>query len=47
MRMASNNIEMIKAKADIVEVIGEYVTLTKKGQNYIGLCRSIMTVLRH
>ena len=38
MRIASNIIETIKARADIVEVIGEYVHLTKKGQNYIGLC---------
>ena len=38
MRIASNIIETIKAKADIVEVIGEYVHLTKKGQNYTGLC---------
>lgn len=38
MRIASNIIETIKAKADIVEVIGEYVHLTKKGQNFIGLC---------
>ena len=38
MRIASNIIDTIKAKADIGEVIGEYVHLTKKGQNYIGLC---------
>ena len=38
MRIASNIIETIKARADIVEVIGEYVHLTKNGQNYIGLC---------
>lgn len=38
MRIASNIIDSIKAKADIVEVIGEYVHLTQKGQNYIGLC---------
>ena len=38
MRIASNIIDTIKAKADIVEVVGEYVHLTKKGQNYIGLC---------
>ena len=38
MRIASNIIDSIKAKADIVEVIGEYVHLTAKGQNYIGLC---------
>ena len=38
MRIASNIIDSIKAKAGIVEVISEYVHLTQKGQNYIGLC---------
>lgn len=38
MGIPSNVIETIKAKADIVEVIGEYVTLKKEGQNYKGLC---------
>ncbi|MBO4811867.1 MAG: DNA primase, partial [Prevotella sp.] len=38
MRIDPNIIDTIKAKADIVEVIGEYVHLTKKGQNYTGLC---------
>jgi DNA primase len=30
--------EEIKKTADIVEVIGQYVELKKRGQNYIGLC---------
>lgn len=30
--------EQIKAAADIVEVIGEYVPLKKNGMNYFGLC---------
>lgn len=38
MRIASNIIDTIKARADIVEVIGEYIPLTKRGQNFIGLC---------
>ena len=38
MRIASIIIDSIKAKAGIVEVISEYVHLTQKGQNYIGLC---------
>ena len=38
MHISSSIIEMIKARADIVEVIGEYVHLTKRGQNYLGLC---------
>ena len=33
MRIASNIIEPIMAKTDIVQVIGEYIHLTKKGQN--------------
>lgn len=38
MRITSNIIDTIKARADIVEVIGEYIPLTKRGQNLIGLC---------
>ena len=38
MHISSSIIETIKARADIVEVIGEHVHLTKRGQNYIGLC---------
>ena len=30
--------EEIKKAADIVEVIGQYVELKKRGQNYVGLC---------
>ncbi|HDH87412.1 MAG TPA: DNA primase [Desulfobacteraceae bacterium] len=30
--------EEVKKAADIVEVIGQYVDLKKRGQNYIGLC---------
>lgn len=38
MRIDKNTIDAIKAKADIVEVLGEHVHLTKVGQNYTGLC---------
>ena len=38
MSISSSIIETIKAKADIVEVIGEYVPLTKRGTSYKGLC---------
>jgi len=30
--------EEVKKAADIVEIIGQYVELKKRGQNYIGLC---------
>ncbi len=30
--------EEVKKAADIVEVIGQYVELKKRGQNYVGLC---------
>lgn len=30
--------EEVKKTADIVEVIGQYVELKKRGQNYVGLC---------
>ena len=33
-----NQIEEIKRKTDIVEIIGEYVDLKKAGRNYKGLC---------
>jgi DNA primase len=31
-------IEEIRSKNDIVDVISEYVKLTKKGSSYFGLC---------
>ena len=36
--MSDDAIQAIKEKIDIVEVIGEYVELTRRGQSYIGLC---------
>lgn len=36
--MTAENIENIKAKADIVEVIRDYVKLKKNGANWVGLC---------
>jgi DNA primase len=33
-----DNVEEVKQKIDIVEVIGEYVPLKKAGRNYKGLC---------
>ena len=31
-------VERIKSAADIVEVVGDYVNLTRRGANYMGLC---------
>ncbi|HWI50228.1 MAG TPA: DNA primase [Rummeliibacillus sp.] len=31
-------IEQIRSKADIVDVVGDFVQLTKRGRNYFGLC---------
>lgn len=38
MRIQQSVIDEIIEKADIVEVIGEYVKLEKKGNDYKGLC---------
>lgn len=36
--ISKEQIEQVKDRASIVEVIGEYVPLTKKGANHLGLC---------
>jgi DNA primase len=33
-----NTIEQIKNRIDIIDVIGEYIKLKKRGANYLGLC---------
>lgn len=38
MSIPSTVIDIIKSKADIVEVIGDYVALKKEGHNYKGIC---------
>ncbi len=38
MRIPEDTIQEIKSRANIVEVVGEYVRLKKSGQNYKGLC---------
>ncbi len=38
MKIPNDIIEKIKSSADIVDVIGEFIDLRKRGQNYIGLC---------
>ncbi len=34
----SSTIDEIRNKADILQIVGEYVPLKKRGKNYIGLC---------
>ena len=36
--MTDDNIQEVKAKMNIVEVVGQYVTLKKQSGNYVGLC---------
>ncbi len=38
MRIPENKIEEIRASANIVDIVSEYVQLRKRGSNYIGLC---------
>ena len=38
MHYSDSVIEEVRSRNDIVEVIGQYVTLRKKGANYFGLC---------
>ena len=38
MRYDDNLIEEVRERNDIVDVISSYVTLTKKGRDYFGLC---------
>lgn len=38
MRISEEKIEEVRAAADIVEVISDYVQLKRRGQNFIGLC---------
>ncbi len=36
--ITSDEINTIRTKANIVEIIGDYVVLTKKGKNFVGVC---------
>ncbi|MCG3399006.1 DNA primase [Staphylococcus massiliensis] len=38
MRIEQSVIDEIKHKTDIIDLVGEYVKLEKRGRNYIGLC---------
>ena len=37
-RISEQTIELVRSTADIVEVIGSYIELKKKGRNFFGLC---------
>ncbi len=37
-RLHPDTIEEVKAKADIIDVVGEYVVLKKRGKDYLGSC---------
>jgi DNA primase len=37
-RIPEDIIDHLRRRSDIAEIIGEYVSLKKKGQNYVGLC---------
>ena len=37
-RISEQTIELVRSSADIVEVIGSYIELKKKGRNFFGLC---------
>ena len=38
MRIPKEKIEEVRAASDVVDVVGDYVQLKKKGANYFGLC---------
>ena len=37
-KIPEETIEAIRSKTDIVDLVGEYVQLTKRGRNWFGLC---------
>ncbi len=37
-RISDEKINEIRSKADIVSIVSQYIPLTKKGKNYVGLC---------
>ncbi|APG44964.1 CHC2 zinc finger domain-containing protein [Syntrophotalea acetylenica] len=37
-RIAEDKVEQIRTRADIVEVISDYVSLKRSGRNHVGLC---------
>ena len=43
-RLSQEKINEIRQSVDIVDVIGEYLPLEKKGRNYIALCLSLIHI---
>jgi DNA primase len=37
-RISEQTIELVRSSADLVEVVGSYIELKKKGRNFLGLC---------
>ena len=37
-RISEQVIEQVRSSIDIVDIIGEYVQLSKRGYNFFGLC---------
>lgn len=37
-RFSGNLVEEIKSRCDLVEIVGEQISLEKRGENYVGLC---------
>ena len=38
MRYSDEIIEEVRSRSDIVDIIGQYVSLKRSGANYVGLC---------
>lgn len=38
MKIPQEVIEKVRESADIIEIVGEFISLRKRGQNYLGLC---------
>ncbi|MEG0277413.1 MAG: CHC2 zinc finger domain-containing protein, partial [Coprobacillus sp.] len=37
-RLSQDKIEQIRQSVDIVDVLGQYLSLEKKGRNYVAIC---------
>mgnify|MGYP001176639277 CR=1 FL=1 len=43
-KISQETIDEIRNKADIVDIIKEYIPLIQKGKNYFGVCPFIKTI---